>query len=97
MLQFFHRILTSCAKSNTRIAMGMTPNCSARPELTFPVPFYLLNNNSKIFKSTFVTAHLWANASEVKIQNFLLFLQKLPSCMFEFVLNKPLLYTVKCF
>ena len=77
--------------------MGMTPNCSARYELTFRVLFYLLNINSKIFKSTFVTEHLWANASEVKIQNFLLFLQKLPSYMFEFGLNKPLLYTMKCF
>ena len=41
---FFHRILTSCAKSNTRVAVGMTPNCSARYELTFRVSFCLLNN-----------------------------------------------------
>ena len=37
-------ILTSCAKSNTCVSMGMMPNCSARYELTFCVSFYFLCN-----------------------------------------------------
>ena len=40
---FFHSILTSYAKSNTRFAMGMTPYCSARYELTFRIWFHFLN------------------------------------------------------
>ena len=42
ILIHFHSVLISCAKSNTRIAMGMTPNCSARYEITFRVLLYLL-------------------------------------------------------
>ena len=44
ILLLFHSILTSSARSNTRVAMGMTPNYSARYELTFCISFYLLNN-----------------------------------------------------
>ena len=40
---FFHGILSSYAKSNTSVAMGITPNCSARYELTFRISFNLLN------------------------------------------------------
>ena len=32
ILLLLHSIFISCAKSNARIAMGMTPNCSARYE-----------------------------------------------------------------
>ena len=32
------------AKSNTRVATGTKPNCSAIYELTFRISFYLLNN-----------------------------------------------------
>ena len=42
-LLFFHNILILCANLNTCFAMGMTPNCSARYELTFSISFYLLN------------------------------------------------------
>ena len=44
LLGFFHSILTSYTKSNTHVAMGMTPNYSAIYELTFRITFYLLNN-----------------------------------------------------
>ena len=44
ILLLFRNILTSCAKSNTRVAMGMTPSCSAQYELVLRVLFYLLNN-----------------------------------------------------
>ena len=43
VLLIFHSILTSYAKSNTRVAIGMTPNCSERYELTFHVSFFLNN------------------------------------------------------
>ena len=39
----FHSILTSCAKSNPPVAMGMMSNCLARYELTFRVSFYLIS------------------------------------------------------
>ena len=43
IMPFFYIILTSCAKSNTRVEMGVTPNYLAKYDLTFRVPFYLLN------------------------------------------------------
>ena len=44
ILLVFHSILTSFVKGNTPVAVGMTPNCLARYELTFSVSFYFWNN-----------------------------------------------------
>ena len=44
-LLFFHIILTSFAKKNTRVAIEITPNGSARYELTFSISSYFLNKD----------------------------------------------------
>ena len=47
MLLLFPGILTSCTQSNTSVAIGMTPNCSARYELT---PCLILSFKGSILK-----------------------------------------------
>ena len=40
---FSQSIMTSYAKSNSLVAMGMMPNCPARYALTFRISFYFSN------------------------------------------------------